>query len=611
MELNELVALLERASDAYYNGGSGILTDEVFDSLKEELAEREPNHPFLKKVGAPVKENSVKLPVFMPSLDKVKPGNRSFASYVQKTNINSKGWVLSDKLDGISALWIPAEKKLLLRGDGEIGQDVSVFVPCGIQGLCFPKQKVMIRGELVLKKSDVPENTIGRSWVNGQLHQKVPLRENCSKIRFVAYEVFSGEEMVRAKQFSWLADNGFEIPWYKITLQLDENIMSKTLLERRGNGDYEIDGIVVGQNKMPTPITSLKNPTDMVAFKMVLEDQCAETTLVAIHWNVSNQKILVPRLEITPVRIGGAVIQFLTGHNARFLIDKKLAIGAKIRIRRSGDVIPCLDAVLVESTTPVLNGFPAEGTWEWNGDVHIQVKDMNSQELSESRLQHFVKTLEIDGMGPGLVKKCVENGVRTPLQLCQATEAKLQEIVGKKSGSSCYKQIQTKIGTLDEMTLMIASSCMPRGIGEKKLEPLFKAESDPRKWSTYFSSPRTIDGWSEDALLTFGKSYAAYETWRQKEFPILPYPIQKQVQKTPVATKGVFCCTGFRDSNLEKMAAEKGWESSVTLTKKVNVVLVADNENPETAEGTKAEKARASGIPIYRKSDFMKKFLSS
>ncbi len=613
MDISKLVSLLEEASRAYYNTGNPILSDEEFDSLKEELAERAPDHPFLKKVGAPVKENTVKLPVFMPSLDKVKPGNRAFASYAQKSNLSeSKGWVLSEKLDGISALWIPSQKKLYLRGDGEVGQDVSQYVPLGIQGLVVPKENVMVRGELVLKKSDVPENTIGRSWVNGQLHQKTPTKELVSKIRFVAYELFSDTPLTRSKQCAWLNEVGFELPWYKITLQINEDMLMKNLMEQRQKGSYEIDGIVIGQNKVPEKTTTLKNPSDMVAFKMVMEDQCAETVLTAVHWNVSNQKFLIPRLEIEPVRIGGATIQYLTGHNARFLIDKKLAVGAKIRIRRSGDVIPCLDSVLVESTKKVEDGFPAAGTWEWVGAsdsaAHIQLKDNSSKELAGSRLEHFVKTLELDGMGPGQVKKLVEANIITPLQLCQSTETVLQGILGKKTGTSCYTQVQQKLTTLDEMTLMIASSCMPRGIGERKLEPLFKSEPNPRNWCVYFSTPRNIDGWSDDALTAFSKSYATYETWRQKEFPILPYPIQKVVVNVPtVNQQGTFCCTGFRDKNLDALAASKGWESSVTLTKKVTYLLVPDVGEPE---GTKVEKARSSGIPIYRKSDFIKKYLS-
>jgi DNA ligase (NAD+) len=606
MELSKLVALLEEASDAYYNGETAILSDDAFDSLKEELIQRDPTHPFLTNVGAPVKENSVKLPVFMPSLVKVKPGNRSFAVYVQKTNLLGKGWVLSDKLDGISALWLPAQKRLFLRGNGEIGQDVSMVVPLGIQGLVTPKDVCMVRGELVLKKSDVPDNTIGRSWVNGQLHQKTPSRECISKIRFVAYELFSSTPMTRIKQFAWLSEQGFEVPWYKLSLQIEEEMLSKVLMERRQTALYDIDGIVIGHNTIPIPSLTLKNPSDMVAFKMVMEDQCADTTLLAIHWNVSNQKYLIPRLEIQPVRVGGAVIQFLTGHNARFLLDKKLSVGATIRIRRSGDVIPCLDAVLLESSTPVLNCFPTAGTWEWIGDAHIQLKGDSSQELSESRLEHFVKTLTIDGMGPGLVKKLVTAGITTPQELCTTSEEKLQEILGKKSGITAYTQLQQRLTTLDEITLMIASSCMPRGIGERKLEPLFQAESDPRNWSTYFSTPRELAGWSTDALLAFAKIYKDYETWRQ-QFRILPYPIPSKQVASPSEIKGTYCCTGFRDSALEKKAAEKGWIASTTLTKKTTVLLILDSE---TAGGSKVEKAKDSKIPILQKSQFIKKYLS-
>ena len=104
MSIQEIVSRLEKAADAYYNGGVGIMGDDEYDILREQLIELDPDHPFLKKVGAAVKQGNVQLPVPMPSLNKVKPG--AVTGWIQ--NNPSKSWILSEKLDGISALWIPS-----------------------------------------------------------------------------------------------------------------------------------------------------------------------------------------------------------------------------------------------------------------------------------------------------------------------------------------------------------------------------------------------------------------------------------------------------------------------------------------------------------------------
>jgi DNA ligase (NAD+) len=150
-----------------------------------------------------------------------------------------------------------------------------------------------------------------------------------------------------------LAKMRFEVPWWSVVTSLNEEILEKALKERRGVSEYDIDGIVVGQNAVPEWHSwvasggTLRNPKDQVAFKMVLSDQCAESTVVAVHWGLSYQGYYIPRVEIEPVRVGGAVITFVTGHNARNIIDKGIGKGARLRIRRSGDVIPTIDDVVV------------------------------------------------------------------------------------------------------------------------------------------------------------------------------------------------------------------------------------------------------------------------
>ena len=173
-EIREIVALLNRASDAYYNDENPIMTDEAYDTLRDKLEEAKPNHPFLRKVGAAAK-GAVKLPYKMSSLQKIKPGTGLVESFAKR---KPSGYVLSEKLDGLSVLWCYTDGKLYLRGDGVTGVDISQFVPY-IQGLkpaaaASIQNTLVLRGELMVLPSDLPIGTLARSWTNGQVHQKVP-----------------------------------------------------------------------------------------------------------------------------------------------------------------------------------------------------------------------------------------------------------------------------------------------------------------------------------------------------------------------------------------------------------------------------------------------------
>jgi DNA ligase (NAD+) len=110
----EIVSLLREAAAAYYNGGEPKMDDDVYDGLVERLKQMDPEHPFLDEVGAPPPQGAVALPYPMPSLDKIKPGEDALRRFLQAT-----GFVMSEKLDGLSALW--EKNRLYLRGDGLVG----------------------------------------------------------------------------------------------------------------------------------------------------------------------------------------------------------------------------------------------------------------------------------------------------------------------------------------------------------------------------------------------------------------------------------------------------------------------------------------------------------
>ena len=598
--LPELVKKLRNASDAYYNGDKPLMTDDEYDDLRDELAKRSPSHPFLKEVGAPVGSGAIPLPYIMASLNKIKPGTGAVENFKNKSV--TKHWHLSEKLDGISALWY--EGRLYLRGDGQMGVEVTKFAP-HIQGLrvCeFP-----VRGELVVARAEpCVAGTLARSWVNGQLHQKEPQPE-IRVVRFVAYEIIG--EGKPSEQFRGLKEAGFEVPWNMALgeAEFTEESMASFLRLRREKSVYDTDGIVVAENVVSPVARTVKNPTSQMAFKMVIADQCAETTIVEVEWNASAQGYLIPRLQIEPVVVGSARIEFVTAHNAKFVVDNKLAPGARIVIRRSGDVIPAVDRVVLGAVTGKMPNGTEGSQWKWDANAThlVQITGTTvSTEVLKAQLVHFAKTMEIVGMGPGVAAKLVDAGVDSVRKLFGTKSADLVRILGKTLGPKIEAELEAISGRATEIQLMVASSRMPRLIGDTKLKVLFDLKADPRQWST-LPAPQ---GWSADKLAELIAVLPAYETWRRFETPHIPYPILPAplaaVVQAPVVAKGTVCFTGVRSKELESQLEAAGWKSVNSVSGKLGVLIVADTDGADTSE--KAKKARDLGVRILKISSVKK-----
>ena len=80
----QLAKVIEYANDKYYNSDDEIITDEIYDILREQLIKRDPKNPILKKIGAPILVNKVKLPFWMGSMDKIKPDTNVLSRWIQK-----------------------------------------------------------------------------------------------------------------------------------------------------------------------------------------------------------------------------------------------------------------------------------------------------------------------------------------------------------------------------------------------------------------------------------------------------------------------------------------------------------------------------------------------
>ena len=101
--MDALVETLQKANWMYRNTDKVLMTDDEYDAGLEELRRLNPAHPFLSLVGAEVK-GGVILPRIMGSLDKVRYGEGGLNRW--KKRMDARGYIITEKLDGISALLV-------------------------------------------------------------------------------------------------------------------------------------------------------------------------------------------------------------------------------------------------------------------------------------------------------------------------------------------------------------------------------------------------------------------------------------------------------------------------------------------------------------------------
>jgi DNA polymerase/3'-5' exonuclease PolX len=305
--LNEkqLTHILSQANILYRNM-QPIMTDNEYDIIQDYIAEKFPDNKTIWEVGAPVERGKATLPYQMWSMDKIKPDSNAVFNWCAKY---SGPYVLSCKLDGVSGLYTTEGPvpKLYTRGDGKVGQDVSHL----ISYLKLPKTKAtVIRGEFIIPKAVFEAKYKGnfanpRNLVSGIINHK-HIDEKIKDVDFVAYEVIK-PVLKPSEQMSYLRVSNVKVVLNTLEAKISNELLSSILVEWRTNYDYEIDGVIVCDDKIYDRKSG--NPDHAFAFKMVLSEQIAEAKVVDVLWTPSKDGYLKPRVQIEPLILGGVRIE--------------------------------------------------------------------------------------------------------------------------------------------------------------------------------------------------------------------------------------------------------------------------------------------------------------
>ena len=596
-------------ANAAYADGIPFITDTEYDIVVDFIRDKYPKNIAIGEIGAPVIGNKVNLPYNMPSMNKIKPDTRVLLSYSEKY----KGpYLISCKLDGVSGMYdcIQNPPKLYTRGDGTVGQDISHL----LKFIKLPiLEKCVIRGEFIIPKDTFHSKyktkyANPRNLVTGIINSKTQ-DERIKDVHFVAYEIIH-PQLKTEEQFNTLLKGGFEVVKFEKVSSISGELLSLKLIEWRDIYLYEIDGIIVSDDKIYARTS--KNPDHAFAFKMVISDQVAEAIVVDVEWTASKDGYLKPRVRIEPIKVGGVTIQYATGFNANFIETQKIGVGAVIQIIRSGDVIPHI----VKTITPSKIVKMPSGKWHWT-ETHIDIilDDIESDKtVNEKNITGFFTDLKVIGLAGGNVKKIIDAGFNSIPKILKMSKLDFSKVVGFKTAmvNKIYDGIQKRVKEASLVEIMVASNKFGRGLGERRIKdimdkyPQILTSSEP---PSKMAALKDIGGIGEESYKMFLENMPEFMLFLKScdlEYKLKRNPVVVVVHNTGHPLYGkIICMTKIRDTDIINFLKKVGAIYDEHIKKNTFILIVKSMDDVSN----KTKFAEDNNIQIMDYIKFKEKYL--
>ncbi|WP_074905802.1 NAD-dependent DNA ligase LigA [Nitrosomonas communis] len=453
----------------YYALNAPTIPDAEYDRLFRQLQQLEQHYPQLitsdsptQRVGAAPLKEFIQVMHRTPMLSlKNAFEDREVEAFDRRIRkelkIDHVEYTLEPKFDGL-AVNLTYEKGILksgaTRGDGEKGENITLnlrtikSIPLRLS-LEHPPSLFEVRGEVLILKADFEKlnqeqqkknkKTFAnlRNAAAGSVKQLDPAITAKRRLVFFAYGVGVHEGTAppytrQSEAMDYLKTLHFPIACeYKVAIGVKALLAYyHEMTTSRDKLPYEIDGIVYKVNDLAQQAKLgfvSREPRFAIAHKFpAVEDV---TDLVGIDVQVGRTGALTPVARLAPVFVGGVTVTNATLHNEDEIKRKQIMIGDKVIVRRAGDVIPEVVAVVPEQRPSHAKSFlmpdhcpicgaravrlPGEKVTRCTGGLFCPAQ-------RKQAILHFAsrRAMDIEGLGEKLVDQLVENSiVRTPADL--------------------------------------------------------------------------------------------------------------------------------------------------------------------------------------------------
>lgn len=630
----QIIALLKRCSAAYARGEFYKLSaddaaligeyhegmevqDLVYDHLYYKYKEQFPNNDFFYKVGKSDAGYGEEVDLSMwpaGSMEEIKEGELNKWKIFQP-------YFISAKLDGCSLVLFYKNghlEKASTRGDGLKGFDVTRHIwniSCIPHQLADSNEDLIVRGELIIPTDLWPrckqelEERFGKSPANarntvaGFLNSKTTNMVILKWVQFLAY-ADNHEDIDEDTKFLELSEYGFQTPYAAMYAaeEFNEETLQNYIKFLKERYNYECDGVILTVNDhtvLPGYETNTLNPKRSRKYKVGMADDAKETTVTAVRWQISKDGLLKPVLEIEPIQLDGATVSNVTANNYSTIKTLGLGIGARIKVKRSGMVIPYLEEVVQQA--PVISEPDIPFILSETGVEAVYDGD-DPEILFEIYLQKLVfatKALDIDQAAEGNLRKIAQdfyditNTYMSFIDLVKADEDTIVGIIGK-NGKKLYKSLHERIKSITEPELFDALGTFGRLIGKTKLQKIYDVFGH---LAPSYEELIQLEGFAittASQVVAHREDYlATKEVLETLDSVKLVEKVQPVIKSTKYADYNV-CFTGVRSDRLVDIINSNGGHASENWTKAVNLLVAKD---PSSNSG-KAKKARERGIRI-------------
>ena len=651
-KMKELVARLNEASAAYYNGKAELMSDYQWDAMFDELKKLE------EKTGT-ILDDSPTSNVSADTTAGQKEAHEYAALSLAKTKKvedlvrwaqDRKIW-LSWKLDGLT-LVVTYDRgrlhKVVTRGDGHIGTNITHLASAidGIASKISYKGHLVIRGEAVISYEDFnafvmetgEDYANPRNLASGSLSLKDVEEVKRRKIHWIPFTLVHSDEPMDSwgAQMQWLDELGFKtIQRECIEQPSQENIQGVidrwSDLVSQNRNPYPVDGLVINYDDVvyasSGEVTGHHATRAGYAFKW--QDTAAETVLDHIEWSCAASAI-TPVAVFEPVELEGTTVRRASLCNISECI--RLGIGEKgtvLSVIKANKIIPKVVSVnrkegelIIPHVCPVCGSPATVDVSEVSGTKVLRCSNDACAARKLKKFTRFVsrQACDIDGISEATLARFINEGwISNNADIYRLVshrdEIAQLEGFGDKSADNLVASI-TKARKVNDVRLLYALSIplvgqdvVKRLLGayplEKLVEMAVSAESED-----VFS---TIDGIGQEKSSSFVRWFQN-ETNR-KDFEDLLGEIE--VVSTQIKAEGnrcegmTFVVTGdvyqYKNRNELKAYIESQGGKVTGSVSKSTSFLINNDVNSTSSKNTKAKNL---GIPILSEQDFIDQFVN-
>ena len=275
-----------------------------------------------------------------------------------------------------------------------------------------------------------------RNAAAGSLRQLDSKLTAARPLTFFAYGIGTVEGTLIPASHSalmdWLESLRFPVARQRSVVQGVDGLRGfyRRIGEARSMLPYDIDGVVYKVNRFDQQRTLgfvSRAPRFAIAHKFPAEE--AITVLLGIDVQVGRTGAITPVARLRPVFVGGTTVSNATLHNEDEIRRKDLRLGDTVVVRRAGDVIPEVAAVIIEKRPVDAPAFVMptrcpecdSAIVKLDGEVIARCTGgLICPAQRKQALLHYAqrRAVDIEGLGDKLVDQMVEADiVHTPADL--------------------------------------------------------------------------------------------------------------------------------------------------------------------------------------------------